>query len=73
MLLTREKHAGVELCQAQEGVLLARWMGGWTKTKLMVISTQGEIVVEVKVELGNSIVQQQIRNNSAVSNIRKVV
>ena len=73
MLLTREKQAGAELCQAQEGVLLARLMGGWTKTKLMVISTQGEIVVEVKVELGNSIVQQQIRNNSAVINIRKVV
>ena len=30
-------------------------MGGWTKTKLMLISTQVEVVMEVKVivELGN--------------------
>ena len=27
--------------------------GGWTKTKLMQISTQVEVVVEVRVELGN--------------------
>ena len=29
------------------------WEGLWTKTKLMLISTQVEVVVEVEVELGN--------------------
>ena len=28
-------------------------VGEWTKTKLMLISTQVEVVVEVEVELGN--------------------
>ena len=27
-------------------------VGGWTKTKLMLISTQVEVVVEIEVELG---------------------
>ena len=29
--------------------------GGWTKTKSMQISTQVEVVVEVRVELGNGL------------------
>ena len=29
-------------------------VGGWTKTKLMLISTQDEVVVKVKVELGKN-------------------
>ena len=28
------------------------WVGGWTKTTLMIISTQVEALVEVVVELG---------------------
>ena len=28
------------------------WVGGWTKTKLMLISTQVEVVVKAEVELG---------------------
>ena len=27
------------------------WVGGWTKTKLMLFSTQVEVVVELKLEL----------------------
>ena len=33
--------------------LLARRVGGWTKMKLMLNSTQVEVEVEVEVELGN--------------------
>ena len=29
------------------------WVGGWTKMKSMLFSTQVEVVVEVGVELGN--------------------
>ena len=30
------------------------WVGGWTKTKLMLNSTQVEVKVEVGVELGKN-------------------
>ena len=30
--------------------------GGWTKTKLMLFSTQVKVVVEVGVELGNNLI-----------------
>ena len=29
------------------------WVGGWTKTKFMLFSTQVEVLLEVGVELGN--------------------
>ena len=64
-----EKQAVAELCQAQVQLEVAvdfaveveachyqpGWVvvGGWTKTKLMLISSQVEVVVEVEVELGN--------------------
>ena len=35
------------------------WVGGWTKTKLMLFSTQVEVVLEDGVELGN---KQQTNN-----------
>ena len=31
------------------------WVGGWTKTKLMLFSTQVEVVVELKLELSLAI------------------
>ena len=35
--------------------------GGWTKTKLMLNSTQVEVEVEVGVELGNNKIKGQVR------------
>ena len=35
--------------------LLALWVSGWTKTKLMLFSTQVEVVVELKLELSLAI------------------
>ena len=39
----------------------SRWMGGWvggqTKTKLIIISTQIEVVFEVEVEYGHDVYQ----------------
>ena len=45
----------VEACHYQPGwVVDGGWwvVGGWTKTKLMLFSTQVEVVVELKLELG---------------------
>ena len=36
------------------------WVGGWTKTKLMLFSTQVEVLVELKLELSLAIMNKLI-------------
>ena len=38
------------------------WVGGWTKTKLMLFSTQVEVVVELKLELSLAKVLTYVQN-----------
>ena len=39
------------------------WVGGWTKTKLMLFSTQVEVVVELKLELSLAIILNCMSNS----------
>ena len=61
----KEEHAGAELCQSQGGCVV----GGWTETKLMLISTQVEVVVEAGVELGNYWKKGLMPDSNSISQI----
>ena len=49
------------------------WVGGWTKTKLMLFSTQVEVVVELKVELSLAKIELMLRKLGCQINCKVIL